>query len=48
LAKLQHFDQAAQQFEQTLKLQPNHPSARSMLERARQLSANNRLGPVTN
>lgn len=48
LAKLQQFDQAAEQFEQTLKLQPNHPSAQAMLERARQLSPNTRLGPVTN
>ena len=36
LAKVQRYLDAAQQFQETLKLQPNYPSAQAMLSRAQQ------------
>jgi predicted RNA polymerase sigma factor len=39
LAKLQRYSEAVTEFEETLKLEPNHTSARSLLNRARELSS---------
>ena len=39
LAKLQRYPEAAREFEETLKLDPSHASARALLDKTVQLSS---------